>query len=129
MAVHSDCNTPSNSHNHTFAKGDLGEEGGLRHYPWIREYFEAKENQMAHVLPQMAIGQGARLWLQAYDEKEYAMVLMPVTVDDISSEGVLFQSERGLTCGWCEDYNYRFGWRCWDRMPTSEEMITEPWSC
>lgn len=83
---------------------------------------------MAHVLPQMAIGQGAHLWLQAYDEKEYAMVLTPVTVDDVSSEGVLFQSETGLTCGWNEDYNYRFGWRCWDKMPTSEELIAEPWA-
>ena len=83
---------------------------------------------MAHVMHQQAIGEGARVWLQTYDEEKFSMVLLFVTVDEIMDEGTLFQTNDGLLCGWQEDYNYRFGWRCWDAEPTEEDLRTEPFN-
>ena len=69
---------------------------------------------MAHVMHQQTIGVGAHVWLQTYDENSFSMVLLPATVDLVMDEGTVFQTNDGLLCEWPEDYNYRFGWRCWD---------------
>ena len=83
---------------------------------------------MAHVMHQQAIGEGAHVWLQAYDPDRFTMELLPVTVDEVLAEGILFQAGHGLLCGWREDYNYRFGWRCWDEEPTDKELDEEPFA-
>ena len=79
---------------------------------------------MAHMINRSAIGTGAKLWLQAYDEKDYAMKLYHVRVDEVAEEAALFQNldEGALICEWAEDYNYRFGWRCWDERPSEEDL-------
>ena len=84
---------------------------------------------MAHIINQSAIGEGAKLWLQAYDEDNYEMVLRPVCVDTVEEEVLFFHSSHGGDyCGWREDYNYRFGWRCWDTEPDLHEMAREPFA-
>lgn len=84
---------------------------------------------MAHIISQTAIGEGAQLWLQSYDDDNYEMVLRPVRVDTATEEAFLFHSSLGADyCGWREDYNYRFGWRCWDAKPDLMDLAREPFA-
>ncbi len=56
---------------------------------------QEEREEMAHILNQTAIGEGAELWLQAYDEQNFEMLLRPVRVDAVERDVLFFRSHLG----------------------------------
>ena len=86
---------------------------------------------MANVLGFESLQLGSLVWLEAYDDDEYRMMLYPARITEFFGGVVGFKILHPMGSGrreiflWDDDYNYRFGWRCWDRCPSRKELFRE----